>query len=261
MLFSFAENFSKTVENSRKLCYTVGKQRSVGMKKMIWKYIWCAVVLAALAVGFWFLYDSGFFQSVSSVERAQEYISGFAPYTHIAFFVIQLLSVIFAPIPSNITALAGGALLGTWSSFFLTLSAVVIGSITVFCLARVLGGRFTDRVVSRKDSEKYLKLINAKRDSFLVLAFLFPFFPDDIICILAGLTRISLKRFFIIVLLTRPWGLLFASALGGAAIDIPWWGMAILGIAGFALFLLGMKYGERIQDWLTQRLGKTEKDT
>lgn len=231
------------------------------MKKTIWKYVGCAIVLAALAAGFYFLYVSGFFRAVSSIEKAQEYISGFAPYAHMAFFLIQLLSVILAPIPSNITAAAGGMLFGTWPSFFMTLGAVVLGSITVFWLARVLGGRFTDRVVSRKDSEKYLKLISTKRDPFLVLAFLFPFFPDDIICILAGLTRISLKRFFIIVLLTRPWGLLFASALGGAAIDIPWWGMAILGVVGFALFLLGMKYGERIQDWLTQRLSKTEKDT
>lgn len=258
MLFYFIENFAKTVENRRKLCYTVGKQRSGCMKKTVWKYIWCVITVLALAGGFYFLYDSGFFRAVSSVERARAYIDSFEPYSHAAFFVIQLLSVILAPIPSNITALAGGALFGTWPSFFLTLAAVLIGSITVFCMARVLGERFTDRVVSRKESEKYLKLISSKRDSFLVLAFLFPFFPDDIICILAGLTRISVKRFTVIALLTRPWGLLFASALGGATIDIPWWGMAILGVAGFAVFLLGMKYGDRIRDWLTGRLNKKE---
>ena len=37
------------------------------------------------------------------------------------------------------------------------------------------------------------------------------------LCILAGLTNITLGRFAVIVLLTRPWGLLAASALGGAS--------------------------------------------
>ncbi len=52
---------------------------------------------------------------------------------------------------------------------------------------------------------------------FLTLAFLFPFFPDDLLCILAGLSSLSFRCFAVIVLLARPWGLLFASALGGAA--------------------------------------------
>ncbi|MFR6185361.1 MAG: hypothetical protein ACLUJG_07215 [Lawsonibacter sp.] len=36
------------------------------------------------------------------------------------------------PIPSNISALAGGVLFGTWVSFLLTFSAVLAGSLLVF---------------------------------------------------------------------------------------------------------------------------------
>ena len=105
-------------------------------------------------------------------------------------------------------------LFGTWPAFLLTFGAVTAGSLLTFSLARALGQDFADRLVSKKLSEKYQDLLHAKAPVFLVLAFLFPFFPDDMLCILAGLTRLSFHRFALIVLLTRPWGLLFASALG-----------------------------------------------
>ena len=86
-----------------------------------------------------------------------------------------------------------------------------------------------------------------------MLVFLFPFFPDDLICILAGLTDIGFLRFLVIVLLTRPWGLLVASAVGSSVISIPLWAMALIGLAGLALFLVSMKYGDRWEARLLEK--------
>ena len=212
------------------------------------------LVLLLCALGGVFLWRSGFFAALSSQQALQDYISQFAPYSHLCFFLLQFLSVVLAPIPSNISALAGGVLFGTWVSFLLTFSAVTAGSLLVFSLARGLGRDAVTRLVGRKVSEKYLDVIHAKTDIFLVLAFLFPFFPDDVLCILAGLTQISFRRFAGIILCTRPWGLLFASALGGASFSIPAWGMALIGAAGLLLFLLGMKYGDRTEAAILRRL-------
>lgn len=213
-------------------------------------------VLLLLVGGGIFLFRSGFFAAAADQESLRAYIQRFAPYSHLFFFLLQFLSVVLAPIPSNITALAGGVLFGTWVSFFLTFAAVVCASLLVFQLARWLGREFVTRVVGERVSAKYLDVIHAKTDIFLILTFLFPFFPDDLLCILAGLTAISLRRFLIIVLLTRPWGLLFASALGGASFSIPWWGMALIGVGGLRLFILGMKYGDRVEESILHRLGR-----
>ena len=217
---------------------------------------WSMALAAALlcAGGGIFLWHSGFFAAASSQEALRAYIQQFSPYSHLCFFVVQLLSVILAPIPSNVTALAGGVLFGTWPAFLMTFAAVALGSVLVFTLARGLGREAVNRLVDRKISEKYREVIQAKTDVFLILAFLFPFFPDDVLCILAGLTKIPLGRFAVIVLLTRPWGLLFASALAGAPFALPWWGMALIGVFGLALFLLGMKYGDQIEERVLRRL-------
>jgi len=216
---------------------------------------WSAAVVVLLLVllGLW---QSGFFKAISSEEALEAYIQDCAPWSHLAFFGVQLISVILAPIPSNITAAVGGVLFGTLPSFLLTWGAVVLGSMVVFLLARALGQRFVQNFVGKKVSDKYLDLIRRKRDTFLLLAFLFPFFPDDILCILAGLTDISWKRFLALCLLARPWGLLVASAVGGATLDIPLWGMVVMGVVGIAVFLLAMKYGDRLEEIIISKLRK-----
>lgn len=227
------------------------------------KLIILAAALLLLIGGGWFLYTSGFFQAVRSLETLRAYIARFAPCSHLLFFLVQFLSVVLAPIPSNFVAAAGGVLFGTGPAFLITFSAVVAGSLLTFSLARALGRDFADRLVSRKLSEKYQDILRAKAPVFLTLAFLFPFFPDDMLCILAGLTSLSLRRFALIVLLARPWGLLFASALGGSTLGLSPWVMVPLALAGLVLFLLGMKYGNKAEEAVLRRLkghktGKTE---
>ena len=216
-------------------------------------WVFTILLLAGIALLLW---RTGFFQAIASEDTLAAYIQAFTPWSHLMYFAVQLFSVILAPIPSNITAAVGGLLFGTLPAFLLTWGAVVLGSLVVFALARSLGQRFVEGLVSRKVSEKYLDLVRRKRDVFLLLAFLFPFFPDDILCILAGLTDISCKRFLVLCLVARPWGLLVACAFGGSALDIPIWAMAVIGLAGIALFLLGMKYGDKMEQAILDRLKK-----
>lgn len=220
------------------------------------KILLWVLTIAILGGSVWALYATGFFEAARSARGMQDYIARCAPWSHLAFFAVQLASVIIAPIPSNITAAAGAFLFGLWPSFLLTWAAVALGSAAVFGLARALGQSFVSRFVSEKLSDRYLDIIRRKRDTFLAMAFLFPFFPDDLLCILAGLTDIGWKRFIVLVALTRPWGLLVACAVGSSAVVIPLRGMALLGAAGLALFLLAMKYGDRVEGALLERWKK-----
>jgi len=199
------------------------------------------------------LYLTGFFEAAASPDGIKVYIEESAPWSHLVFFFLQLVSSIVAPIPSNITALAGGLLFGTIPAFLLTWAAVVLGSLIVFFLARGLGQEFVSGFVGRKLSTRYLDIIRRKRDTFLFMAFLFPFFPDDILCILAGLTEISWKRFLLLCLVARPWGLLVSCAVGGSALDFPLWAMILLGALGVAVFILAMIYGDKIEEKLVEK--------
>lgn len=212
-------------------------------------------VLIAVTVLLMYLRSSDIFTDYSA-EAIRDWVDQFTPWGELVFFGLQLMSVIIAPIPSNVTAAAGGLLFGFPQGFLITIAAVLLGSCTTFSLARLLGKDVVQNLVSRKLSSRYLELIQRKRDSFLVLAFLFPFFPDDIICILAGLTDIPFRRFLVIVLCSRPWGLMVASALGGTALSLPTWAIPLAAAALALLFYFGMKYGDKIEAAVVQHFRK-----
>ena len=107
--------------------------------KHLLKITSAVLVLLLCALGGVFLWRSGFFAALSSQQALQDYISQFAPYSHLCFFLLQFLSVVLAPIPSNLSAAAGGMLFGTWPSFFLTIAAVLSAALLVLLLARALG--------------------------------------------------------------------------------------------------------------------------
>ena len=215
------------------------------------------VTIALLGGCVYALYATGFFQTLHSRSAMEAYIAQFSPWSHLMYFLIQLVSVIIAPIPSNITALVGAVMFGFLPAFLLTWGAVVLGSVIVFLLARGLGQKFVHQFVGQKVSDKYLEVIQRKRDVFLFLAFLFPLFPDDLLCILAGLTDLSLKRFLVLCLVARPWGLLVACGVGGSALTIPPWGMALIGLVGLALFVVALRYGDQVEEAILQRMKKS----
>ena len=209
-----------------------------------------ALVVLALAAGAAVLYKNGWFERIGSVEELRALIDEAGAFAGIVFFLLQMLTVIVAPIPSNVTMMAGALALGFWSSLLLGIAAIWAGSMIMFLLSRRLGQRAVQGFIDRSVMEKYLPLIEEKQDMFLFLTLLFPFFPDDMLCILAGLTSIPTGRFAAIMLLARPWGLIFAALLGSGMLSLPPWGWAVLTLALGAVFVLAMKYSRRIEDRL-----------
>ena len=133
---------------------------------------------------------------------------------------------------------------------------MALGSALVFALARGLGQGFVQRLAGERASGRYLELLRRKRDVFLLVAFLFPFFPDDVLCILAGLTEIPFKRFILLVVIARPWGLLAACAVGGNAVKLPLPAMIALGALGAVLAALALKYGDRAEEAILKRINR-----
>ncbi len=221
------------------------------LRNILWILLLAGMVAAVLVLRL-----SPFWALTSNLEGLQDWIADAAPYSNLAYFGIQLLAVIVAPIPNNIVAMAGGAIFGMWPSFIITILAVVTGSSITFTLARLLGQRWVENFVNRKISTRYLDAFRSRRDTLLFLTLLFPFFPDDIICILAGLTDISFRRYILIVLFARPWGLLAASLLGSSAIDLSAYALALVVALIAVCFWVGLKYGRKFEDWMLKKLGR-----
>ena len=69
------------------------------------------LAIAALAALYFWLKANGYLEIFTSVEALQAYVRGFGAWAPAIFILLQIAQVIFAPIPGNVTRLAGGVAL------------------------------------------------------------------------------------------------------------------------------------------------------
>jgi uncharacterized membrane protein YdjX (TVP38/TMEM64 family) len=153
----------------------------------------------------------------SNANEIQLFIKSFGVLAPLAFIVLVILQVIIAPLPGQLAGLMGGYVFGTLMGTVYSLIGLLIGSAISFYIARFLGRPFVERFVKPKTTKKFDKFADKHAPLALFLIYLFPGLPDDIICYLAGITRIGIGQFLFIVLIGRLPGFLVLSFIGDSA--------------------------------------------
>ncbi len=221
------------------------------------QWIWLSV-LAAIVIACFVLYfvgkSLGWFSYFESRESVRDWVKGFGAWAPLAYFALQFMQVIVSPIPGSVTTIAGGMLFGFFYGFALSLGAVFLGSIAAFLLGKAFGRPLVERIAGKAAVDKYMKSVSSRQRIVLIMMFLLPFFPDDLLCLIAGLSAMRVPQFSLIMILTRPWGLLFSALAGSGLLHMTWWGWIIIAIAAGALFVLSLKYApaieERTHSWI-----------
>lgn len=171
-------------------------------------------IVVCVGVGIMFL-KLGIFESVDIIRGWVNKLGWFGP---IAVCLAQVAQVILRFVPGGVTCAASVLIYGPLWGFVISYIGLIVGCVLVYVLVHRYGIRIAERLAGRENLEKYWKWASGKKFDvlFLVTAIL-PFFPDDLICVAASLTKISFKKYFIICLIGRPVGLIIYS-LAGAGI-------------------------------------------
>ena len=172
------------------------------------------VVLTGLAI----VYGQPLWELFSSQERIEQTIEDAGAWGPVVLILMQILQTIAAPIPGQVTAFAAGYLFGTVLGTTYAMIGATIGFTLVFILARKLGRPFVEYFVDKKTLKKFDYLAESKGVFIFFLMALLPFFPDDLICFVAGLTKIRIRTLVLISFLGRlPTNLIYAFAGDGVA--------------------------------------------
>lgn len=207
-------------------------------------FVFCLVVLAVLV-------RTGFFYVVNSVEELRAYIERAGSWTWFIFILLQFLQVVLLPIPGMVSTTVGIALFGPFRCMIFSLIGIELGSLTAFIVGRNLGYKAVAWLVGKDDLDKWMRKLKGKDSFLLTLMFLFPLFPDDILCFVAGLSSMSFKYFFVMTLITRS---ISVAATCYSVNFIPfntWWGLLIWGaliVAVVVAFVFVYKNMDRIQE-------------
>ena len=112
------------------------------------------------------------------------------------FLLVVIMEVVVAPIPGGAIGYLGAARFGFWQAWPLLYLGNIIGTALVFFLARRYGAPLFDAHVSARARERYDRMLQ-DRPLLLWLAYSVPLVPADVLSILAGLSRIPARRFFL----------------------------------------------------------------
>ncbi len=152
-------------------------------------------------------YRLGIFHSTDMLAL---FISEIGYFGAVVFIIIQIVQVVIPIVPGGISLAAGVIIFGPVHGFLYNYIGIVIGSIINFLLARRFGKSFIQSVISKRTYEKYIGWLDkgARFDRLFAIAILLPVAPDDYLCMLAGLTKMTLKKFIMIILLCKPLSIL-----------------------------------------------------
>ena len=152
-------------------------------KQKRWISIGCFLITCVFVV---FGYQSGIFTDTQKMQAFLERAGVLAP---LVFMAIQAVQVVIPILPG------------------------AIGCVAAFLLARACGKDLVQQMTGAKFYQKYSKYLLQEKQFeriFALLIFL-PVAPDDFLCYLAGISKMTVRKFAIIILLGKPLAILLYS--------------------------------------------------
>lgn len=229
--------------------------------KIIRSLIVIAVFTAIIVLAYYVLVWTGAWEYINSVDKIRQLILSLGFWGRFAFVMLQFLQVTFLPIPSTISTLAGVLIYGPLQTALLSLAGIMLGSVLAFWLGRQFGRKLVEFMVGEETCRKWTDFLTKAKYSFFVMMVL-PIFPDDVLCLVAGLTNMTWKFFVVTNLIARPIGIFLTCYIGsGELIPYHGWGLVawafIIVIVGVLLYL-SFKFRPQIESFLKNKF-KTKK--
>jgi uncharacterized membrane protein YdjX (TVP38/TMEM64 family) len=191
---------------------------------------------------------------LGSKEHMRAYLESWGAWAPVAFMVLQGLQVVIAPIPGELTGVVGGFLFGTWRAVVYSTIGLTVGSALAFMLARLIGLPFVKLFVRPDQFEKLEFLLKPRGEIALLLLFIIPGFPKDVLSYLLGLTPLTFLKLIVICGLGRLPGTILLG-LSGAALYKEDWDLVITLIVICVLVVIVFYFkGEQISGWIKEKI-------
>lgn len=178
-------------------------EKTVGKKKTAINVI--SIVGLLLAVIF-LIYGikTGIFKSEKAMAAFLEPFGLLTPIVYILFIAFQST---FMVVPGALGNLVGVLLFGPFYGIICNYLGTILGSSANFALARYYGPDIIRVFSSQKGFKKYQKWLSGNEKKFqkwFTIFIFLPLAPDDLLCYMAGLTKMTYRRFLLIIIAGKP---------------------------------------------------------
>lgn len=222
-------------------------------KKYVKLFLVVFLIFAIFVLAYIILKATGLWEKVNSIEKIRKIVESGGVFSFVIFIILQILQTTILQIPAIIVTVAGTLIFGRWTAFVLSFFSVVLGSLIMFWIGRKCGRKFLNWLCGKEEADGWIKKISHGKYLFFLMM-MFPLFPDDILCVVAGVTDMSFSFFFWTNILSRGLGIACTVFFGsGTVIPFHGWGLLIWGVIAIfvlGLFYLSIKYQDKIDELL-----------
>lgn len=218
-----------------------------------------AVVVMVLVI---WLVGTPLIRFASQPERFRDWVNSHGFGGRLAYIGMVILQVMVALIPGEPFEIAAGYAFGAFEGTLLCLTASTLGSVCIFLLVRRFGPRLVEIFFSREKlrSIRFLHT-TPKRDLLLLIIFMLPGTPKDLLCFFAGLTNIRFPVWLLICSLGRLPSIL-TSTIGGDALGTRnYWGAACVFLVTLAISAVCLLFYDRLCARKAHEPSSTEPET
>lgn len=202
----------------------------------------------------------GIFDKLSDMDKIKELIINSGGFGYLVFCIIIIIQVVILPVPSFIFYLVGTAIYGAPLAFLLSYISTVIGSCINFLIGAFFGKKVVSWCIGEELTDKYRHLLNSKGYLLFIIMQILPFFPDDILCMVIGMSSMPFLFFLCIMILVKPIYIGAVCFLGTGNIipfsgwGIPVWILIIIGM--IVIYIIYTKNQTKIETYLKNKFQK-----
>lgn len=179
--------------------------------------------------------------------QLRSWIDGMGPMAPVAFVLLNIAQIVVAPIPGYPVQVLGGLLFGIVPGSIYTVGGMVIGGTLAAWLGRRFGRPWLERRLGKDTLRHWSEITHL--NSFWVWWVILLIPLGDIPYFLAGLSRIRLAVFALVILASRgPFTILIVWAGDGVA-NLPLAGIAMLMSLVGIIVIIGFSQAGRLESW------------
>ncbi|NVL90169.1 MAG: TVP38/TMEM64 family protein [Desulfobacterales bacterium] len=187
---------------------------------------------------------------VTDQKQVEAFLGAWELGAPLIFIGVQILQVVFAPIPGEASGFAGGYLFGTLSGFVYSTIGLTAGSAINFMLGRILGRYYVTKWIPAHYLNKFDRLVKRQGAILFFIFFVLPGFPKDYLCIFLGLTGLSYKAFILMAGIGRMPGTLMLSLQGAQVFQKDYATVVLVMAITLAFVIPVYLWRERIYVWI-----------
>lgn len=229
------------------------------LKYRVVPLLYFLLFLTIVIIGICWFVRTGLLDLMKDPDALVAYFESLGHYKYIVVFFLQFFGVIFLPATGGVIVIASAMFLGFLPTFLICSAATIAGSCLSFALARYLGRPLLELFLSKRKLDKYIRSFEERKNFLLFVMFFFPFFPDDILCYVAGLVNIRWKYFILAASLGRPWGLLINCLVGISVFSMPKWAYVPAALVAILCIALSWRYGSALEQKIIGWVNKKRK--